>query len=58
MQRLETSRPRCDGRTLRLAPEGYEPSAADRCRQCGGGHVLVIVEEIVEESTESEEVCT
>ncbi|AWM36968.1 hypothetical protein GobsT_51520 [Gemmata obscuriglobus] len=55
-QRLKATRPRCDGRTLRLAPEGHVPSDADRCRRCGGCHVLVIVEEIVEAPVEPQEV--
>ncbi|MBP3954863.1 hypothetical protein J8F10_06150 [Gemmata sp. G18] len=48
VQKLEDSEPRCDARVLRLAPEGHVPSDADRCHRCGGCHVLVIEEEIVE----------
>ena len=48
VQKLEGAEPRCDTRVLRLAPEGHVPSDADRCPRCGGCHVLVIEEEIVE----------
>ncbi len=55
LERLESTRPRCDSRVRRLAPEGHVASAADRCRRCGGCHVLVIEEEVVATPIESEE---
>lgn len=54
LERLVADRSRCDGRVRRLAPEGYEPSDADRCPRCGGCHVLVIVEEVVAAPVEPE----
>ncbi|AMV25218.1 hypothetical protein VT84_12535 [Gemmata sp. SH-PL17] len=48
VQKLEDAEPRCDPNRFRLAPEGHVPSDADRCHRCGGCHVLVIEEEIVE----------
>ena len=47
VKKLEDAVPTCDGRVLRLAPEGHVPSEADRCRRCGGCHILVIEEVIV-----------
>ena len=47
VKKLEDAVPRCDGRLRRLAPEGHVPSEADRCRRCGGCHILVIEEVIV-----------
>ena len=48
LQKLEGEVRRCDGRITRLAPEGYVPTEADRCPRCGGRHVLVIQEVVVE----------
>ena len=48
LRKLEGEVRRCDGRITRLAPEGYVPTEADRCRRCGGCHVLVIQQVIVE----------
>ncbi|MBP3954830.1 hypothetical protein J8F10_05980 [Gemmata sp. G18] len=48
VQKLEGVELGCDARVLRLAPEGHVPCGVDRCPRCGGYHVLVIVEEIVE----------
>jgi hypothetical protein len=48
VKKLEAAVPKCDGRVLYLAGEGHVPGAADRCPRCGGCHVLVIEEEIVE----------
>ncbi len=48
VQTLEAAEPRCDPSRFRLAPEDHVPSDADRCQRCGGCHVLVIEEEIVE----------
>jgi len=47
LKKLEDAVPKCDGQVLRLAPEGHVPSDADRCRRCGGSHVLIIEEVIV-----------
>lgn len=35
LRKLEGEVRRCDGRSLRLAPDGYVPAEADRCRRCG-----------------------
>ena len=48
VRKLEAAVPKCDPRVRYLAPEDHVPSAADRCPRCGGCHVLVIEEEIVE----------
>ena len=48
VKKLEDAVPRCDGRVWYLASEDHVPSAADRCRLCGGCHILVIEEVIVE----------
>ena len=48
VRKLEAAVPKCDPRVRYLAPEDHVPSDADRCRRCGGCHVLVIEEEIVE----------
>jgi hypothetical protein len=53
VKKLEAAEPRCDPRVRYLAPEGHVPSDADRCRRCGGCHVLVIEEEIVESREEA-----
>ena len=47
IKKLEDAVPKCDDRVLRLAPEGHVPSEADRCRWCGGCHILVIEEVVV-----------
>jgi hypothetical protein len=48
VRKLEAAVPKCDGRVRYLAGPDHVPSEADRCRICGGCHVLVIEEEIVE----------
>lgn len=48
LDRLAAAVPRCDPGVLRLAPEGHVPGEADRCPRCGGCHVLVIEEVVVE----------
>ena len=48
VRKLEGEGRRCDGGTTRLAPEGYVPTEADRCPRCGGCHVLLIQEVVVE----------
>jgi hypothetical protein len=48
VKKLEVAVPRCDPQVRYLAGPDYVPSEADRCRRCGGSHVLVIEEEIVE----------
>ena len=48
VRKLEAAVPKCDGRITRIV-RGDEPlTDADRCRICGGCHVLVIHEVIVE----------
>jgi hypothetical protein len=54
VKRLEDAVPRCDPRVRYLVSENHVPSAADRCRRCGGSHVLVIEEEIVESPRRTE----
>ncbi len=48
LKKLENALPRCDSGVLWLAPEDHVPSERDRCRRCGGCHILFIEEEIVE----------
>jgi hypothetical protein len=48
VRRLEAAVPRCNPHVRYLAPEGHVPSDADRCRRCGGCHILVIEEVIVD----------
>lgn len=52
VKKLEGAVPKCDPQVLRLAPEGHVPSAADRCRLCGGCHVVVIEEDVLESGPE------
>jgi hypothetical protein len=47
IRRLEGLAPRCAPGVHRLAGPD-EPGVDDPCPRCGGSHVLVIVEEIVE----------
>jgi hypothetical protein len=47
LTRLEAAAPRCDGRVRKVAFAGYVPTEADRCRLCGGCHVLVITKRVV-----------
>jgi hypothetical protein len=54
VRKLEDARPRCDGRVRRLVGPDFVPTEADRCRICGGCHVLVIEEVIVETPEEAE----
>ena len=44
---LRAAFPTCAGRVSRLVVGEYVPTAADRCRRCGGCHVLVIKKVIV-----------
>jgi hypothetical protein len=48
LRKLEDSLPRCGGGVHRLAGPDYVPTEADRCTRCGGCHVLVIEEVVVE----------
>ena len=48
LRKLESRVPRCDGRISRIVRDGQPLTEADRCRLCGGCHVLVIKEVIVE----------
>ncbi len=48
LKKLEHTLPRCDGRITRIADAGEVLTEADRCRLCGGCHVLVVQEVIVE----------
>ncbi|MCI0702332.1 MAG: hypothetical protein L0241_14715 [Planctomycetia bacterium] len=48
VRKLEASVPKCDPQVRYLAGPDHVPSEADRCKRCGGCHILVIEEEIVE----------
>jgi hypothetical protein len=48
LRKLEASVPKCDPTTFRLAELDHVPSEADRCKRCGGCHILFIEEVIVE----------
>ena len=47
LRKLEGAFPPCEGRVSRVVVGGYVPTDADRCRRCGGRHVLVIKKVIV-----------
>ncbi len=57
LKKLDDAFPQCDVGILRLAGPDHVPSEADRCRLCGGSHVLVI-EEVVIESREEADMAT
>jgi hypothetical protein len=42
VKKLQGAVPKCDGRITRIAQAGEVLTEADRCRICGGCHVLVI----------------
>jgi hypothetical protein len=48
VRKLEGAVPKCDGRISRIVHGTAELTEADRCRLCGGCHVLVVHEVIVE----------
>ncbi len=54
LRKLEAARPKCDGRVRRLVDPDFVPTEADRCRLCGGCHVLVVEEVIVETHEEAQ----
>ncbi len=54
LRKLDTLLPKCDSRTMLLAPMGHVSSEADRCPWCGGCHVLVIDEVIVASPADAE----
>lgn len=47
LNRLAGSVHRCDGRIRRVVVGEYVRREADRCRLCGGCHVLVIKRKVV-----------
>jgi hypothetical protein len=47
LRKLEDATPKCDGRISRVAKPGEVLTEADRCRICGGYHVLVIQRVVV-----------
>lgn len=47
LRKLTSALPTCDPKLRWLPPEGRVPSDADRCRRCGGSHVLYLEEVIV-----------
>ena len=55
LKKLEAAFPACDAGVLRLAAPDHVPSPADRCPRCGGSHLLVIEEEIVEAAVHSDD---
>jgi hypothetical protein len=58
VKKLEAAVPKCDGPVLRFVRKGepYVPGDADRCRVCGGCHVLVVREVIVRTRADVERV--
>jgi hypothetical protein len=54
LKKLEAAVPKCDGRYSRIVDPDYEPTAEDRCRICGGYHLLVVEEVIVESRDEAQ----
>jgi hypothetical protein len=56
VRKVSESLPRCDGRTRKLVDPDYVVTEADRCRLCGGCHVLVIEEVVVETHEEAQAV--
>jgi hypothetical protein len=47
LKKLEDATPKCDGRISRVLQSGEVLTEADRCRICGGCHVLVIQRVVV-----------
>ncbi|VTU02528.1 unnamed protein product [Gemmataceae bacterium] len=56
LRKLASALPACDPRLRWLAPQGQVPSDADRCRQCGGSHVLYVEEVVVTSRQEADAV--
>ena len=56
LRKLTDALPACDPRVRWLAPEGQVPSEADRCRRCGGSHVLYVEEVVVTSREEADAV--
>jgi hypothetical protein len=51
---LEAAVPKCEPGIRYLASEDHVPSEADLCKRCGGCHILVIEEVIVETHEEAQ----
>jgi hypothetical protein len=51
---LEASVPKCEAGVMYLAGPDHVPSEANRCKRCGGCHILVIEEVIVESHEEAQ----
>jgi hypothetical protein len=47
LTKLAASVPRCIGRISRVVVGEYRFTTADRCRLCGGCHVLVIKKKVI-----------
>jgi hypothetical protein len=47
LKKLATSLPQCNGRINRVVVGEYRFTTADRCRLCGGCHVLVIKKKVI-----------
>ena len=47
LRKLESALPPCAGRVSRVVIGEYVTTGTDRCRRCGGCHVLVIKKVIV-----------
>jgi hypothetical protein len=54
LKKLDAALPKCQPGIHRLAVGGQVPSDADRCRWCGGTHVLHIEEVVVESREEAQ----
>lgn len=54
VRKLEQKVPRCDGRITKIVDPDYVFTEGDRCRLCGGCHVLVIEEVIVERDADAQ----
>jgi hypothetical protein len=52
LTKLAASVPRCNGRISRVVVGEYQFSEANRCRLCGGCHVLVMKKQIVTARTD------
>ena len=53
VRKLEARRPTCAGGTTRIVGPGDPLTEADRCRACGGCHVLVVEEVVVRSAGEA-----
>ncbi|MCE9561267.1 MAG: hypothetical protein K8U57_04360 [Planctomycetes bacterium] len=54
LKMLDVAMPKCKPGIMWLARPDHVPSEPDRCQRCGGCHVLVIEEVIVESREQAE----